>query len=800
MGQSIVGWVALPIVLYALSLGLGFLIERVAGFRTANALVAPMGFGALMCLTLAVYTLGGHGWVAVGVSVVAAIAGLVWTGRELPARLSAGWLLAAGLGGYLLVLLPTALTGHWSWTGYNFANDTSVHLLLAEHLQSHALAQPATGVGTPGEWIRLYLESRYPIGTHAGLATLGELLRVRVEVLYQAFIAGMIGLTTMAMATLSSQVLRRPWLMAAAALVAVTANLTYQYALQGSIKEIAMLLSLASAAALGRDLLASRTPVRAVVGPAIALAGGISAYSSAAIPYVGLFAICLALAMLVDRRRELRKAILPAAGIGTSVLVVAALATIVGIIKSAQSVEGTFSTKGAEALGQLARPIPLSQTSGVYLQGEYIFPIANSHASEYTAILTGVVLVLAALGLAWMVLRRDVGPLLFIVPATLTYVFIAPHVVPYGDAKILAIASPGVVLAAFCGAFGAPRIPRAVGAVAAVVVAGAVVASAAFAYHAVRIAPTARLDAMRDAAAHLPRAGQTDVLDDDEFAKYFAERPNLVLGSSSITPRFAEPRDGGNPLFYYDADQLKLAYVESFDGLITRRGPAASRPPANFAPTYGNAWYVVWRKIPGLRVLDHLPLQGTDERSLKPTSCKAVLAAAATARSPGRQLVASVRPPVTLLDTLKLAPAQEPLWQPAADAANPGVLRLVQPGKLDGRVVVRGGRYRVWLRGSVARPIGVSIDGRRVGAASGRNSNLQYLHAGTVTLTPGPHSVQLERGAGNLDPGDGAPSYFGPLALERIGPSRIERIDPARAGSLCNRSLDWIEVVQRGGT
>ena len=72
MGHSIVGWLALPAVLYLLSLGLGLLIERVARFRVANALVAPMGFAASMCLTLAVYTLGGHGWVAVGAWVVAA--------------------------------------------------------------------------------------------------------------------------------------------------------------------------------------------------------------------------------------------------------------------------------------------------------------------------------------------------------------------------------------------------------------------------------------------------------------------------------------------------------------------------------------------------------------------------------------------------------------------------------------------------------------------------------------------------------------------------------------------------------
>ena len=74
---------------------------------------------------------------------------------------------------------------------------------------------------------------------------------------------------------------------------------------------------------------------------------------------------------------------------------------------------------------------------------------------------------------------------------------------------------------------------------------------------------------------------------------------------------------------------------------------------------------------------------------------------------------------------------------------------------------------------------------------------MQYLRAGTVSLAGGAHDVELQRGSGNLEPGDGAPSYMGPLAFERLDPSRLERIDPARAQSLCHRSLDWIEVVQR---
>jgi hypothetical protein len=542
--------------------------------------------------------------------------------------------------------------------------------------------------------------------------------------------------------------------------------------------------------------------VRAVVGVAVALAGGVAAYASAAIPYVGVFALVLAIAMLVRRDNSLRRSILPAAAVGLAVLLVAAISTIVGIVKSAESVSGTFAATGAGGLGHLARQLPLSQVSGVYLQGEYIYPVDDPRAHTWTVILTVVVLIFAVSGIAWLLRARESGPLLFVLPAALTFAILSPFVSAYGDAKMLAVASAGVVLVAMCGALAIPRLPWPAGALGALVIAAGVLVSDAFAYHAVRIAPVARLDALRDAASHLPPTGQVNSLDTDEFAKYFARRPNLDLGFESITPRFAETVGGGPGfLTYYDADELKLPYVESFSGIVTRRGPAASRLPANFRPVYENAWYVVWKKTPGTRVVAHLPLQARDSRSLSPPDCAAVTRLARRARSRHGALLVSVRPQVALYDPTIEGPKQDYLWQLAQDAANPGVLRLVDPGEVHGTFdVTRAGHYRLWLRGSLGRTIQVWVDGRRVGNAQGRNTNMQYLRAGFVTLTPGRHSARLVRGKGSLAPGDGAPSFMGPLAVERIGESRVVRVDLTHPRTLCSRSLDWIEVVERTGT
>ena len=100
------------------------------------------------------------------------------------------------------------------------------------------------------EFLVSYLNSGYPLGTQALLGTFSGLTDTPVAVLYQGFIAGLAAIGAVALSTITRGLLnaRRA---AFVGFVAIAANLTYQYALQGGIKEIGLLATLCAAVAVG---------------------------------------------------------------------------------------------------------------------------------------------------------------------------------------------------------------------------------------------------------------------------------------------------------------------------------------------------------------------------------------------------------------------------------------------------------------------------------------------------------------------------------------------------------------------
>ena len=157
--QAFIALAGLPATLWLTTTGLGLLAERAARARIPNGLLAPLGF-CLATALLGVYELGGDGTVAAALLVAGAVAGLVLARRELPARLNPGWAGLAGLAVYALYAAPVLLTGTWTWSGYNFLNDTSVQFLLIDHLRSAGtdVASPATT--TAAATIASYLAGR----------------------------------------------------------------------------------------------------------------------------------------------------------------------------------------------------------------------------------------------------------------------------------------------------------------------------------------------------------------------------------------------------------------------------------------------------------------------------------------------------------------------------------------------------------------------------------------------------------------------------------------------------------------
>lgn len=791
----------LPLALFVTTTGLGLLVERIVGARLANGLLAPLGFCVATTLSLACFELGAGLTVAAGVLVAGTIVGCALAGSELPARMNPGWPGLAALAVYALYVAPVLLSGGWTWSGYNFLNDTAVQFLLIDHLKDAGVDAASLPDTTGGDVVGAYLGSGYPLGTHAFAATLSGLLGSGPEVIYQAYVSSMAALAGMALAVLASRTVFTVRAGALVGAVAMAGNLTYSTGLQGSIKEVGAIAALAAAAALARELVASKRPLGIAVLLGIALGGILSVYSAAGIPYVGAMLATVALVVVLAHGRDsIRRPWIAAAAAAcavTAVLAAPTIASIVDFYRVASSVVDAAAPSGS-ALGQLGAPLPLLQVGGIWLDGSYHTPIPSQQADSVTFFALWIVAILALVSFAAIARRRQPEALLVLVPTSLTAALVAPGVVPYADAKLMAIMGPSVVFAAAISLLAMSRVRRPAGSVLATALAlaltGAIALSDVFALHDSKIAPRDRMVALREAGDRMAGRGLVLFNEYEEFAKYFGDGATLNASTESITPRHVQLRRPDNVFGqFFDLDRQTLDFVESFRSIITRRSPAASRPPARYRRVFGNRFYEAWTRGPGPQTLVHLPLQELDDATDR-AACADVRAL--VRRAPrGSVLVAAHVPVAARFDVLDAA-----LSPGLAPAAVAGTLATITPASARGRVVVeRSGTYRAWVRGSFPRATHVLIDGVRRLTVEGTNTPGQWLGDVALRLQAGAHKIEVRVPGGAPKPGDGAAVTVGPVLFVADEPRRLQTVPLARWRSLCGRELDWIELVRPTG-
>ena len=114
---------------------------------------------------------------------------------------------------------------------------------------------------------------------------------------------------------------------------------------------------------------------------------------------------------------------------------------------------------------------------------------------------------------------------------------------------------------------------------------------------------------------------------------------------------------------------------------------------------------------------------------------------------------------------------------------------------LEGRRVFGGGDYRLWLRGTLGRPMDILVDDRRVARLGAVNAPGGWLGGDVVRVPPGEHRLGVRRGGVRLPPGDGYVGVAGPLVFEPVAGRSLESVPRRRARELCGRRLDWIERV-----
>jgi len=811
-----------PLALWVLCLGCGLALERLLRLRLGNALLLPLGMCVAMALIYPGYAAGAGEDLAIGLLLVVALAGFVLAEDGLRARLNPGWPGAAGLAVYVLYMLPVIAYGHWTWVGYDFVNDSAFEMLLASHIQGYGLTLGAIPLTSAQQFLNSYLNTGYPLGTQALLGTVGGLTGTDVAVLYQGFISSMAALGAVALATVARGLLdaRRA---ALAAVAAMAANLTYQYALQGNIKEIGLLAILCAGVALGREAIELGRPYAGAALMAVVAAAAMAAYNAVAVPFLGALALFLGLGLLFVRRSRPSRAwigpLLVGLGLAGLLAIPSLLSfkTFFSVASTGQSANGTAAIP--IQLGQLLRALPLSQLSGVWLSGEYRTAIASHHAGLLTTIATLAVL-LAIVPCVVVALKRRapaVPALVGMVGLVLLIVF--PRVSPYAQGKLLAICSPFVVLAGVAGLLcllpgrvdrdadagrSAPGArPRRgggwrVGALGAILAAGvglAILASDLLAYNHDRVAPTAQMEAIRQTGDHFAGRGLVLWNEFQEFAKYFARAAKISVPFEALTPQQVELR---HPTYFYghyfDLDEELLSFVERYPILVTRRSPTASRPPANYKLVYENAYYLGWERTSKPEVLEHMPLQQLYSPTF-PVDCPTL--AAMVAKAPREAHLIEARSPEVVSYEPQPNPKRPSRWPP--DPGQAGSVYTAGPGRLAGRLTVaRPGSYRVWLQGDFPRPLHVRVDGREVGSVSGSNTPGQWLQAATVRLAAGPHLVEVEKAAGrdHLGPGEWAVGTLGAVALQSEQPERMVSLPLSKWHSLCGKEADWIEVVR----
>ncbi|HWC28399.1 MAG TPA: hypothetical protein VG474_17545 [Solirubrobacteraceae bacterium] len=800
-------WLLYPLALGGLCLGLGLLVERLAGWRLPGLLLLPVGLCTLLALARLLTASAASARLALPALGALALAGLVAGRAQLAARRPDPLIAAAALAVFAIFGGPVVASGSPTFAGYLALPDTSHQLVLAQLLPHHGPDWQALRAGSFQASAATYLASHYPIGAQAALGVSAPLGLLEVSWLYQPFLSFTALVASLALASIAAPLLERRWQVALTVFVAGQPALVLGFALQGSIKEIAALAAIVTAVAVLAAAVAERRPARSLIVLAVAAAAALGVLGPAVLPYLALpgLAVAAVWGVRLVRRRERSDALW--LGLGAAAAAIVAL-PVLGSLGAALNISEVVLVEN-EDLGNLAAPLRKAQVLGIWLSGDYRYETNDLGTPE--DILLVVAALAALLGLAWALRRRAVGPLLLVATLVPASLLLLSRGSPYADGKVLMLLSPvALLLAAIAVAALWRGRWRALGAVLGATLVAGVVSSSALAYHDVSLAPYERYSELLRLNERLAGRGPAIFNEYDEFAKYFLrDVPVLSEPEQASGYRFGpydpnallDERRRPSLKTPINMDDLTLAYVQSVPYLILRRSPMASRPPANFRLQSRGRYYEVWRRTASPEVLSHKPLGPDVFTAAEPVSRAVARGWAQRARRlRGRIAVAPRRPPAIAFAAFAPHP---PAWVGFGDY--PGALVPAGPGRVEAHVAVaRSGTYRVWVEGSFARRMTVRVDGEVVGRSrESLNNPGAYESFGTVRLARGRHRVEIAQGGGDLRPGSGgyrsSLRHVGAIVVAPVARERppVRELEPDRWRELVGVRADWLEVVRR---
>ncbi len=788
-----------PCVLAALCAGAGLAVDRCSDRCVPTPLLLSVGAAALIALSQLSTDLPAIAPATPYLMAGLALAGLVLeSGRARGlARLVRGnpWPVAASLLVYAIALAPVLAIGRTSFSSYMALADSAVHLVGSDFLISHGRDFAHLDLhNSYGQFLNDYYNTSYPSGADTLFGGSASLLRLPLIWAFQPFNAFMLAVATGPCWMLARRMRLAGACAALAALTAVLPALVYAYELFGSVKEITalpMLLSLGALVVAHRRWLGG-APIRAIPF-ALVLAAGVSALGLAFGAWALAAAAVLALVLFGElraRRPGLRPLALVA--LATLTLLVAAWPTWAELSAALRVAETIASTGNS---GNLHAPLRAIQLFGVWLNGSYKLAPTGAQLLA-THALIALAFASALLGAAYLLRVRAYALAGWLALTLLASLAVSQSVTTWADAKTLVLTSPLTVLLAWAGvaallAAPRPRLLRPAAMLLALALAGGVLASDALQYHSSDLAPTARYRELASLNARFAGKGPTLFTDFDEYSMY--ELRDLDVGGPDFVyppPALAAAAGGyGDPV---DLNRMAPSALLAYPLIVTRRDPAASRPPAAYRLLWQGFYYQVWGRRTGAPAAQaHVALGGSPSQQ-----CARIGSVARQAGTPRERVIAAEAP---RLVEVSLAHARHPArWGRQREG-----LVMRDPGQLKASVTLpAAGRWDVWVQGEIMPTVTLSVDGRRIASIAGQLDGNSLVPNTVppipVDLSAGRHTLTLMRPGFSLTPGDGGEAVLDAIFLTPAGAhaqSPLRVAAPADWQSLCGRAYQWVELV-----
>ncbi len=796
-----------PLVLLGLSAGGGLLVRRLGAGWLPAVLVLPVGF-ALLVATCSFTTY--IAWLAPATGAIAlliAVAGFALEARSGTLRRphveGIPWAALAGLAAFAAIAAPTLLTGTPTWTGYSRIVDIGFQMDFAQHLAEAG----RTAVGSESSYHLVVQKENnigYPGGGQATLSTIAALIRTDLAWCYQLYHAVAAAMGAVAIYSLLGRATTSRPLRALGAVVAIQPNLLYAYALEGGIKELTTASLLMVVAAVLAERLPGEGPRMSVLPAAVAISGAFAAFSLGVAPWLGLLLLGV---FAVTMTRPHRLATLASWALLAGIAIVISLP---GIVSAATALSGIAATAiGGTVdlgLGNLAAAVPKWSAAGVWLTGDYRFPLVHVTMTHRLDVL---VLVFAVLGVLYALVRRS-WVLAFIgIAAPIALAYYIAHSTAWLQFKSFTITSVFSLTLAFAGAAALRESRRRgislLGWLVAAVIAGGVLYGNAIIYHDITLAPAARYHDLAAIGKRYSGQGPALFPGFDEYAEYFLREED---GTSSVDPAHGEfglapgVVEPGGVGFSFTLNQFRLSYLQKFKLVVEPRSPEGVRAPSNWDLVEQTGYFNVWRRDrPAASVYVHYPLSGLPHERTA-TFCRN-LAAAVRRAGTGAQVAYVTAPATTVV--LPTTGVHPDYWRAQGS-------ELVAYGAGSDRIgftLPRAGTYSLWMAGTVGRPVKFILDGRSVGTIAYQERYPgQFLQIGTRTLAAGRHTLLLARGGGSLHPGSGDDvdpdtRGLGPIVLlpTEPQPERLRVAPGDAAAEVCAAPVgyQWMEVIKPGG-